>query len=242
MWAGMPGALASDAQAFSVFQACLDHHLTLFDTAEMYGSGASEERLGHCIRKYGGKVLIADKFAPPSDIIPSPPKRKIYDPKSPLALMEALDGSLMRLGTDVIDLYQMHAPPKYHTIAAYMDVMAEAYRQGKIRAVSDFCDGEVQSSSSGTGNRRCDAGMSCGRYPSYPVCTAGRRNPDGKVPPWQKTSHRLCCSDISGSSRHHGQSKPKAQPAGKNLFQTSGNGSEKAGKPVCMHGSDGCEV
>lgn len=135
MWADIPGAIQTDKQAFSTYKACLDHGLTLFDTAEMYGNGASEERLGRCVKKYGGKVMIADKFAPPSEIIPSAPKRKTSDPKSPEALMEALDGSLLRLGVGVIDLYQMHAAPAYNTIADYMDVMAEAYRQGKIRAI-----------------------------------------------------------------------------------------------------------
>lgn len=135
MWAGMPGAIETDEQAFAAYEACLDHHLTLFDTAEMYGNGASEERLGRCIRRCGGKVMIADKFAPPSDIIPSSPSRKRCDPKSPAALMEALDDSLMRLGVDTIALYQMHAPPKYNTISDYMDVMAEAYVQGKIRGI-----------------------------------------------------------------------------------------------------------
>jgi aryl-alcohol dehydrogenase-like predicted oxidoreductase len=135
MWADMPGAIATDEQAFETYQACLNHNLTLFDTAEMYGNGASEERLGRCIRKYGGHVMIADKFAPPSEIIPSSPRRKKYDPKSPEALREALDASLLRLGVDTIDLYQMHAPPKYNTIAAYMDVMADVYRKGKIQAI-----------------------------------------------------------------------------------------------------------
>lgn len=135
MWADMPGAIRTDEEASAVYKACLEHGLTLFDTAEMYGNGASEERLGCCIKKYGGDVLIADKFAPPSDIIPSAPKRTTCDPRSPEALMEALDHSLQRLGVDTIDLYQMHAPSKYNTIADYMDVCARAYRQGKIRAV-----------------------------------------------------------------------------------------------------------
>lgn len=135
MWANMPGAIQTDGQAFEVYKACLAHNLTLFDTAELYGNGASEVRLGRCLKKYGGDVLIADKFAPPSGIIPSAPKRTKTDPKSPEALMEALDSSLLRLGVDTIDLYQMHAPSKYNTIADYMDVMANAYRQGKIRAV-----------------------------------------------------------------------------------------------------------
>ncbi len=135
MWADMPGAIQTDEQAFKTYRACIENGLVFFDTAELYGNGASEERLGHCIKECGGDIMIADKFAPPSDIIPSAPKRKQYDEKDPRALMEALDGSLSRLGVEYIDLYQMHAPPKYNTIAEYMDVMAEAYEQGKIRSI-----------------------------------------------------------------------------------------------------------
>ncbi len=146
MWANMPGALQTDEQAYETFKSCLEHNLTFFDTAEMYGNGASEERLGRCIKKYGKEIQIADKFAPPSDIIPSAPKRKNVSEKSPEALMEALDNSLLRLGVDTIDLYQMHAPSKYNSISDYMDVMAEAYRQGKIRAVGvcNFSSAQIQ--------------------------------------------------------------------------------------------------
>ncbi|MDP4147126.1 MAG: aldo/keto reductase [Bacillota bacterium] len=49
--------------------------------------------------------------------------------------MEALDGSLLRLGVDSLDLYQMHAPPAKNSITEYMDVMTNAVKAGKVRAV-----------------------------------------------------------------------------------------------------------
>ncbi len=47
--------------------------------------------------------------------------------------MEALDGSLLRLGVDYLDLYQMHAPPSKNCITECMDVMADAVKAGKVR-------------------------------------------------------------------------------------------------------------
>ena len=54
------------------------------------------------------EVYIADKFAPPSRMNPLTQKRKTVKNDDPKAIMEALDGSLKRLGVDCIDLYQMH--------------------------------------------------------------------------------------------------------------------------------------
>lgn len=80
-------------------------------------------------------MIIADKFAPVSPIVPKTPKRRIAKADTPAALKEALDDSLQRLGVETIDLYQMHAAPKDDNIEGYMDVMADAVRAGKIRAV-----------------------------------------------------------------------------------------------------------
>jgi aryl-alcohol dehydrogenase-like predicted oxidoreductase len=115
---------------------CLDNGLNFFDTAEIYANGSSERMLGECLKKDKRPIIIASKFAPPSSMIPFlAPKRATVPKKSPRALLEALDGSLKRLGVDYLDLYQMHAPPRHNTIEEYMDVMAEAVQAGKVRAV-----------------------------------------------------------------------------------------------------------
>jgi aryl-alcohol dehydrogenase-like predicted oxidoreductase len=91
--------------------------------------------LGECLKEDGRSIIIATKFAPPSSMIPLSPKRSTFPKKSPHALIEALDGSLKRLGVSYIDLYQIHAPPSHNTIEDYMDVMAEAVNARKVRAV-----------------------------------------------------------------------------------------------------------
>ena len=104
-------------QAYST---CLDHGLNFFDTAEMYANGDSERMLGECIKKDSRPVIITSKFAPPSSMIPVAPKRATVPKESPRALIEALDGSLQRLGVDTMDLYQMHVPPSHNTIEEYL--------------------------------------------------------------------------------------------------------------------------
>ncbi|NHI93737.1 MAG: aldo/keto reductase [Candidatus Lokiarchaeota archaeon] len=117
------------------YRSGLDNGVNFFDTAEMYSKGNSERMLAECFEKDGRPIIISSKFAPPSSMIPMSPKRSTVPKKSPRALMEALDGSLKRLGIDCIDLYQIHAPPSHNTIEEYMDVMAEAVNAGKVRAV-----------------------------------------------------------------------------------------------------------
>ena len=124
-----------NADIFQIYRTCLDNGINFFDTAEMYSKGNSERMLGECLKNDGRPIIISSKFAPPSSMIPVSPKRNTVSKKSPRALMEALDGSLKRLGVDCIDLYNMHAPPAHNTIENYMDVMVEAVKEGKVRVV-----------------------------------------------------------------------------------------------------------
>jgi aryl-alcohol dehydrogenase-like predicted oxidoreductase len=110
------------------YQACLDAGLTFFDTAEIYGNGASERLLGECRKADERPITIASKFAPP--LTPFSIKRN-----SASSLLQALDDSLQRLGVECIDLYQIHYPSQLLKIDALMDAMAEAVQAGKIRAV-----------------------------------------------------------------------------------------------------------
>ncbi len=120
---------------FKTYTKCLDNGINFFDTAEIYGNGKSESLLGEFQKRDGRKVIISSKFAPPSKMNPLTQKRKLVNKYSPKALEEALDGSLKRLGVSSIDLYMIHVPPKKGNISDYMDVMANAVKEGKIRAI-----------------------------------------------------------------------------------------------------------
>jgi aryl-alcohol dehydrogenase-like predicted oxidoreductase len=130
----LPNKSLTEDDILKIYTTCIDNGLNFFDTAEIYGFGKSETAIGKCIKKDGRPVMIASKFAPPSKMMP-PLKREKFPADSPRALLEALDGSLFRLGINHIDLYQVHMPPSKNTISDYMDVMAEAVKAGKIRAV-----------------------------------------------------------------------------------------------------------
>jgi aryl-alcohol dehydrogenase-like predicted oxidoreductase len=107
------------------FRASMAQGVTLVDTAEMYGNGASERIIGEILREGGfeGTPVIATKFAPL-------PYR--FSAKS---LLDAVDKSLERLGIETIDLYQIHFPNPVFKISSLMDALAETVKAGKVRRV-----------------------------------------------------------------------------------------------------------
>ncbi len=115
-YGGAHGA-EEEQQAFDVSVAA---GVTLFDTAAMYSSGASEQRLGELARDK--EVLIASKF---------PGTLRFRTENFP----KELDASLKRLGRNLIDLYQHHFPNRSVLIPQLMDLMADAVEAGKVKAV-----------------------------------------------------------------------------------------------------------
>jgi len=115
---GLPGK-GTDV-LIPVFSAALDAGANLFDTAEVY---TSERIIGECIRRDPRPALVVGKFAP-------------YPTRfSSRSLLKALEASLARLGNQTIDLYLIHFPFSLLGIASLMDMLAEAARAGKVRAV-----------------------------------------------------------------------------------------------------------
>jgi len=113
------------------YRTCLDAGFTFFDTAEVYGNGASERLLGECRGLDGRSITIASKFAPPLTRF----SRAARVRSSAQSLLQALDQSLKRLGVERIDLYQIHTTSPVLKVDDLMDVLAEAVRAGKVRAV-----------------------------------------------------------------------------------------------------------
>ncbi len=115
-----------EKDAVAAIEASVDAGVTLFDTAEGYGAGASEELLGRTLRSRRHEVVIASKVSGRNM-----PRHKV---------VEACERSLRHLGTDYIDIYQLHWPN--HNVP--FEETAEAIRglldQGKVRAagVSNF--------------------------------------------------------------------------------------------------------
>ncbi|HCV00863.1 MAG TPA: aldo/keto reductase [Dehalococcoidia bacterium] len=110
-----------------VTNAALDAGVTLFDTADVYGQGASEEMLGRALAGRRHEVLIATKFAIPMGDGP------MRQGGSRHWITEACEASLRRLGTDYIDLYQMHIPDTHTPIEETLQALDDLVRAGKVR-------------------------------------------------------------------------------------------------------------
>src|SRR5436305_5778687 len=98
------GGRIDEAASRAVVDAAIDAGITLFDTADIYGGTKSEEFLGKALGKRRGEIVLATKFGMQ---IGDDARKK---GGSRRWIMRAVEDSLTRLGTDWIDLYQMHAP------------------------------------------------------------------------------------------------------------------------------------
>jgi aryl-alcohol dehydrogenase-like predicted oxidoreductase len=126
--------VTSDAEAIAAIQKAIDSGINLIDTAPVYGNGHSEKLVGRAIKGHRHQVIIATKCG-----LYFKGATQINDLK-PGSIREELEGSLKRLGTDVIDLYQCHWPDPDTPIEDTMDEMLKMKAEGKIRyiGVSNF--------------------------------------------------------------------------------------------------------
>ena len=110
----------------------LEAGINFFDTADMYSLGRSEEILGRAIRDFAGSrddVVIATKvFFAMSD---APNDRGL----SRKHIMSAIDGSLRRLGTDYVDLYQIHRWDRHTPIEETLEALHDVVKAGKARYI-----------------------------------------------------------------------------------------------------------
>ncbi len=116
-----------ERELVSAVHAAVDAGVTFFDTADVYGTGSSEMTLGKSLAGLRDKVVIASKFG-----VRVENGRTFYD-NSLQWIQQALEGSLKRLGTDCIDLYQIHyrdGKTPLEEVVAGLERMKE---QGKIR-------------------------------------------------------------------------------------------------------------
>lgn len=105
----------------------LDSGITVFDTADTYGLGQSEKTLGKALGNHRKNVVIADKFG-----VRVVNGKTFYDNR-PEYIREAIDASLRRLGTDYIDLYQVHYRDGITPFSVVIETLEELKQKGKIR-------------------------------------------------------------------------------------------------------------
>ncbi len=122
------GTRLDRAGTAAVVDAALDVGITFFDTADYYGSGSSEELLGSALGRRRDRVVIATKFGKLTPVAG-------LSGGDPRWVVRACDDSLRRLGTDVIDLYLMHAPDPATPIGETLAVLNGLMEAGKVREI-----------------------------------------------------------------------------------------------------------
>ncbi|MBW1599025.1 aldo/keto reductase [Streptomyces sp. JJ38] len=120
------------AQAEAALARALERGVTLFDTADMYGFGANEEFLAPFVRAHRDDIVLATKFGIVLDR-DDPSARGIRNDRA--YLRACVEGSLRRLGVDVIDLYYLHRRDPGTPIEETVGAMAELVAEGKVRAL-----------------------------------------------------------------------------------------------------------
>jgi aryl-alcohol dehydrogenase-like predicted oxidoreductase len=127
-------------QTVAVIDAALDAGVTLFDTADIYGQGMSEEFIGRALEGRRDRVLIATKFGKPMD--ERPEERR----GNPDYIQWAVESSLRRLRTDVIDVYQLHEPDPVTPIEETLGALNDLVHDGKVRWIgsSNFSAEQIE--------------------------------------------------------------------------------------------------
>ena len=127
------------AQACRLVDICLEAGMTLFDTADVYSSGASEEVLGAALKGRRDRALISTKTGLPMGDGPN------ESGTSRLRLIRAVEDALRRIGTDYIDLLQLHAFDAATPVEEVLSTLDALVRSGKVRyvGVSNFSGWQI---------------------------------------------------------------------------------------------------
>jgi aryl-alcohol dehydrogenase-like predicted oxidoreductase len=129
-------------EARRLIDICLDAGVTLFDTADVYSNGASEQVLGAAVKGRRGRVLISTKTSLPMGDGPLDAGSSRYH------LLNAVEASLKRLGTDYLDVLHLHAFDAATPIEEVLYTLDILVRSGKVRyvGVSNFAGWQLMKS------------------------------------------------------------------------------------------------
>ena len=127
---GVWGPPKNPSAALAVLRAAVELGVNFIDTADSYGPYVSEELIAKALAPYPDDLVIATKggWNRPG------PNQWTHD-ASPEHLRNAVEGSLKRMGLDVIDLYQLHAPDPVVSFDSSMETLAKLREEGKIRLI-----------------------------------------------------------------------------------------------------------
>jgi aryl-alcohol dehydrogenase-like predicted oxidoreductase len=123
----MAGVAADEAQSLKVMHAALDAGINFWDTADIYGNGQSEQIVGRALKDRRGGVVLATKCG--FSMGPTANDRGM----SRRHILAAAEASLRRLGTDYVDLYQVHFEDRTVPPMETLEALDQLVRDGKVR-------------------------------------------------------------------------------------------------------------
>ena len=134
------GARIEYDESLAVLDEAIEQGITLVDTADIYSQGTSEETIGRALENRRDAVLVATKFGKPMNENPSERRG------SREYIRWAIEGSLRRLRSDYIDVYQMHEPDPNTPIEETLGALDELVREGKVRWIgsSNFSSTQIE--------------------------------------------------------------------------------------------------
>jgi aryl-alcohol dehydrogenase-like predicted oxidoreductase len=140
---GAYGQHPDRGEMLAMLRGAVDRGVTFFDTAEIYGMGANEELVGEALAPIRDQVVIATKFAQDIDYGERKPRGRMLLPHE---VPTAVDGSLQRLGVEVIDLFYQHRVNPEVPIEEFAGVLGEQIAAGKIRhwGMSEAAEGTIR--------------------------------------------------------------------------------------------------
>jgi aryl-alcohol dehydrogenase-like predicted oxidoreductase len=143
-WAigGSEWGAVSESDGIATCLAIFEHGINLIDTAPIYGHGRAEEIVGKAMRQHGQreKFYVATKAGLEWN------SRGVFANSEPARLRQEFEDSLRRLGTEYVDLYQIHWPDTTIPVERAAEVLLALYEQGRIRAigVSNFSVAQME--------------------------------------------------------------------------------------------------
>ena len=118
-------------EMISLIRTAVDRGVTFFDTAEIYGPYANEELVGEALAPYRDQVVIATKFGWDIDPVERKPRGRVTS--RPEVIKQVVDGSMQRLGIDMIDLYYQHRVDPDVPIEDVAGAVKELIEAGKVK-------------------------------------------------------------------------------------------------------------